>query len=220
MDYRTQPAQELLRACTERGDPRAWEEFVRRFHPVIASTVLRTARGYGVASYEFVDDLIQETYLRLCANRYRVLREFDPNHADAIFGLLRAVAFSVTQDHFRSGLAQKRGRGQVVQLDGEGRGRVAPESGHVERKILLDQIDEILQEGSTEATEERDRSIFWLYYRQGMTTRSIAAIPALALTQKGVESAIHRLTRLVREHFAPGDKGAEEAKGKPGASTL
>src|SRR5580658_4903878 len=81
-------SEELIRACLKAGDTAAWEEFVRRFRPVIAGTVLRTARRFGANEPQLTDDLIQDTYLKICANRCRILREFEPENPDAIFGLL------------------------------------------------------------------------------------------------------------------------------------
>jgi DNA-directed RNA polymerase specialized sigma24 family protein len=95
----------------EAGDASAWEEFVRRFRPVTAGTVLRTPRRFGSNAPELFDDLVQETFLEICADRCRILREFKPQAPDSLFGLLKTVAFSVAQDHFRSSLAAKRGAG-------------------------------------------------------------------------------------------------------------
>ena len=197
-------SEELIRACVNSGDTGAWEEFVRRFRPVIACTVMRTARRFGEGSPELIEDLVQDTYLKICSNRCRILREFQPEAPEAIFGLLKMVALSVTQDYFRGRLAGKRHTGwREVALDiyaGSAQGREGlPQA---EREVLMRQIDEQLPAASEPATRERDRQIFWLYYRHGMTTRAIAGIPAIGLTQKGVESAIQRLTNHVRTRLA------------------
>ena len=202
----TSPA-DLLQACIE-GDEQAWEEFIRRFHPVIAGTVMRCARRFRETTPELIDDLVQETLFKICANRCRTLREFEPQSPDAIFGFLKTVAFTVTLDHFRIGLAEKRGFGRSdAALDAYGASAVAGSEGlpEIEREILLTQIDEHLATGLDSATGTRDRRIFWLYYQHGMTARAIAAIPGLGLTQKGVESVIQRLTSQVRERLCKRD---------------
>jgi RNA polymerase sigma-70 factor, ECF subfamily len=59
-------------------------------------------------------------------------------------------------------------------------------------------------------TKDRDRTIFWLYYRQGMTAKEITGLPGIGLSLKGVESALHRLVKLVRDHLVevrPGKTG-------------
>jgi RNA polymerase sigma-70 factor (ECF subfamily) len=207
-------SEELIRACVDSGETRAWEEFVRRFRSVIAGTVIRTARRFGEHAPELIDDLVQETYLKICANRSRILREFKPEADDAIFGLLKTVAFSVTQDYFRGGLAAKRGSGRrETALDTYVESAIAGPEGmpQVEREILIRQIDEHLASAG-EPASQRDRQIFWLYYRHGMTTRAIAGIPGIGLTQKGVESSIQRLTNHLRARLADWKPGGQEGK--------
>jgi RNA polymerase sigma-70 factor (ECF subfamily) len=212
---------ELLEACLESSGEPAWEEFVRRFHPLIAATVIRVARRFGESAPDLIDELIQDTYLKICANRCRILREFQPQAPDAIFGLLKTVAFSVAIDHFRSRLAGKHGAGQPeFTLDKYvGRavtGRDNPTE--AERAVLLREIDDLLIPGADPATGMRDRQIFWLYYRHGMTSRAIAAIPALGLTQKGIESVIQRLTEHVRGRLVESEM--QNLEGKRSANPL
>ncbi|HEU4434467.1 MAG TPA: hypothetical protein VFR51_13875, partial [Pyrinomonadaceae bacterium] len=71
----------------------------------------------------------------------------------------------------------------------------------MEREILLREIDAHLNASLSGGTADRDRTIFWLYYRQGFTTKAIALLPAIGLTIKGVESTIFRLTKLVRRRM-------------------
>ena len=212
-------SQELIAACIDRGDAAAWEEFVHRFRPVIAATVLRTARRFGTANPELLDDLVQETYLKICANRCRVLREFTPQSPESIFGLLKTVACSVVHDHFRGDLAAKRGGGREdTALDSYAESVLPAREGlpEMERQILLGEIDACL--AGAAATTERDRQIFWLYYRHGMTSRAIGAISCIGLTPKGVESVIQRLTGMVRRRLV--EFKFENARGKPSKSSL
>jgi hypothetical protein len=48
---------------------------------------------------------------------------------------------------------------------------------------------------------ERDRKLFWLYYRVGLTADEIAGLPSIGLSTKGVESSLLRLTRLLRQEI-------------------
>jgi RNA polymerase sigma-70 factor (ECF subfamily) len=96
-----------VKACVESREDGAWLDFVDRFHHLIAATVIKTARRFGPTPTELIDDLIQDTYLRVCADHCRALRNLrDPN---AVFGLVQSIAYSVVQDHFRSQGAEKRG---------------------------------------------------------------------------------------------------------------
>jgi DNA-directed RNA polymerase specialized sigma24 family protein len=98
------------------------------------------------------------------------------------------------QDYFRNRGAGKRGGGlEDVALDERiAAGAHAPEA--IERNVLVAEIRERLQGFSV-----RDRAIFWMHFRHGMTARAISEIRALELTQKGVESALTRITRQLRE---------------------
>jgi DNA-directed RNA polymerase specialized sigma24 family protein len=66
----------------------------------------------------------------------------------------------------------------------------------------LQQIDAHLGRLAVGQNLERDRRVFWLYYRVGLTANAIASLPAIGLSTKGVESTILRLTRLLRQELA------------------
>ncbi len=204
MFHASTSAEVLIRACVETGEPAAWEEFINRSHPVISAVVLRTALRWGDPSR--IDDLVQDTYLKLCSNGARILRDFEFRHADALFGFLKVVAANVVNDHFKLLNRVKRSAGTRREepggLDSLPATNPADPLLPTERGILLSEIDDLLRSRASEDGHERDRTIFWLYYRHGLSARAIASIPSVGLTTKGVESAIVRLTRLVRESLA------------------
>ncbi len=214
MNWVSDSDEELVRYCLEGGNAGAWEEFVRRFHPVIAATVIRTARRFREPSRALIDDLVQDTYLKICAGRSRVLRDFKPAGPGALYGLLKVVAFSVTVDHFR-----KR-RGHEQPLDDYVMNTVAGFDSLParEKDILLKQVDECLKAVADSERGRRDRRIFWFRHRHGMTAKEIAAIPGVELTESGVESTIKRLTDQVAARMgAPTPRKEtpeEEAEGK------
>ena len=43
--------------------------------------------------------------------------------------------------------------------------------------------------------------IFWLYFRQGMSTKEIASLPTIGLGAKGVGSVIERLKHCIRDQI-------------------
>ena len=199
IDYRQLGSPELIAECVATQEPAAWQEFVRRFQPLIAGVVARTASRWTPATAAIVDDLVQETYVKLCTEEFRRLREFESWHDDAIYGFLKAVAYRVTLDHFKVHYAAKRGARLRSSSDFDTSLRVEGKSGSVESDILVRELEEIAGEV---AEEGRDRLIFELYYRQGFTTRKIAAIPAIGLSQKGVESCLHRLTERMKKRVS------------------
>lgn len=210
MDSAALSTEELLRKCANTGDEASWEEFVRRFHRLIATIALRVARRWGEFSPQVIDDLVQEVYLKLCADRFRMLRSFNAHHPDAFYGYLKVVTANLVLDHFKVSHSIKRGSGTVaVAADPQISGRpdtiaaigVAETS---ERKILMREIDALINRLAAGPHLERDRTVFWLYYRIGLTANAIAALPSIGLSMKGVESTILRLTRLLRQEISGG----------------
>jgi RNA polymerase sigma-70 factor (ECF subfamily) len=199
-------AEELIHVCAALGDGAAWEEFVCRFRIPISLSIKRTACQWGKDPAQFVDDLLQDTYLKLCADKCRLLLEFAKQHSDeAVLGYIKTIAINVAHDHFKSLHSQKRGAGEIDQLHEDfdpaaQRGSFGgPEA--MEREVFLKQVDDQLQNCASGSNQERDCLIFWFYYLQGMTAKAIAALATIKLTAKGVEAVIFRLTRCVREHM-------------------
>jgi len=207
MEYRSISANELAGACSDSGNERAWSEFVRRFQRPIALVVLRTARGWGACSTLMVDDLVQETFLRLCAENCKLLKSFVSREPDSIVGYLKVIAANVTHDHFRSEKSGKRGghlrRVESDRDDTEYLFASPDQADAAEKAVQMEEIDQALRSFVPDQLTERDRTIFWLYYQQGFSARDISAIASVGLTVKGVESSIHRSTRQVREALRP-----------------
>jgi RNA polymerase sigma-70 factor (ECF subfamily) len=186
-----------------------WAEFVRRFHPLISTIVLRTARNWGELTPTLHDDLVQETYLKLCADDCRLLKNFRPRHPGAIYGFLKVVTSSVVHDHFKAARAAKRGGGEVpasledhVTNEQPSKELMERNSSSIEQTILLQEIDRCLARNISPTELSRSRRIFWLYYRCGLSARAIASLPEINLNTKGVESTLFRLNRLVRTALA------------------
>jgi RNA polymerase sigma-70 factor (ECF subfamily) len=194
---------ELIRACAQGNDTAAWDEFVRRFHRPISLSVLRTAHQWGEAPPQLVDDLVQETYLKLCANKCGLLVRFADQHPSVVLGYIKTIAINVAHDHFKSTHAQKRGSGQAGEQVEDVQPPASEDSlggqGAIERHVVLKEIQKCLERCAAGPERERDCALFWLYYQQGLSAKAIAKLPTIGLTAKGVESALLRLTRLVRQ---------------------
>jgi RNA polymerase sigma-70 factor (ECF subfamily) len=201
-EYTQISAEDLLQTCADLSNVDAWDEFLRRFHPVIVSALVRTARRYTVDCSHIIDDLEEEVYLKLCAKGAHALRKFMPRYPGSAFGYLRIVASCVAHDHF------KRPKPNVVedfQVDN------LAEPDVMEWRLLVDDVDKILLRNATEF----QRYIFWLYYLHGLTAVQIAALPGVNLSAKGVESLNRRLGRIVRKELQTGPrrKGKRKSPG-------
>jgi RNA polymerase sigma-70 factor (ECF subfamily) len=207
MDMLRAPVNELARACAHSADTAEWSEFLGRCAPVASLVAARVARIWqGNATVSIVDDIVQEVFVKLCEQERRILRDFEPRGEDSFLGLLRVVAASVANDYFRRQRSEKRG-GKVVTmvLDDEASSvvPVGPENGSdIQRAVLFSELDQKLR-SAPGAIAERDRTIFWLYYLQGLTADEIAGLHGSELSAKGVESALRRITAWLRKELEP-----------------
>lgn len=220
MDTSKAPVNELARACAHSADAMEWAEFLGQCAPIAAIVATRIARIWKrdpVSSV--VDDIVQEVFLKLCDQERRVLRDFRPRGENSFFALLRVIAASVANDYFRRQHSEKRG-GRVVTmvLDDEPSGAVpmgAWGGADMQRAVLFSELDQKLQ-AAPGSTAERDRTIFWLYYLQGLTAEEIADLPVSDLSAKGVESALRRITVWLRKELEPRRR---EVSGEPAGET-
>lgn len=203
--YSTLSSEDLVKACVGSNNSAAWAEFLRRFQPTIAKVVLRRARRWEEPPRHLLDDLIQETYLKLCGDNCALLARFEPRHPNSIFGFLKVVAACVVHDHYKSERARKRDSNQTEALTEQesfnrpGKGNGSFDS--IEKQIQLREIREALLKLSKSEHAARNQAIFWLHHREGLTARAIASIPGIGLNTKGVETLLRRMTHMIQGHM-------------------
>jgi len=183
--------EQTFRGCAA-GSKLDCDAFFRLIRPLFARVAGRISRQYSAEAD--IDDIVQEVSMRIAADASGFALKLPSDKALSYFSV---VAANAARDWFRAKGAKKRGRDMTTNLnedtfcpDGE---RLSSQ----EKSLLLDQIVRCLPEPS------REKAIFQLYFQQGYSAREIAAIPALVLTTKGVESLILRLTRQLREKLSP-----------------
>jgi len=203
--YSALSLKDLVCLCAGPRDDDAWEEFVSRVGRPISVTIDRTASLWGEHSPSLVDDLVQATYLKLWEGGCRLLRDFAIRHPEAILGYLKNTAANVTRDYFKHVRSQTSGGNErhvsTSEVDTEAGNEAKGSEEKIAFEIFLHEVDEHLKRGLTGPDAERDRMIFWLYFRQGMSTKEIASLPTIGLSAKGVGSVIERLKGLIREQI-------------------
>ncbi len=102
MDYSSLSCDELLRACADPENTEAWQELVRRFNTLITVTVWRVASRYGFSRSSIIEDLVQDTYTKICDKNFRLMRAFKSDHANACYGMIKTIARNVAIDYFRN----------------------------------------------------------------------------------------------------------------------
>lgn len=198
-------SEDLIKVCVGSDDESAWAEFIRRFQPLIAKVIGRTARRQCPhIPPHHLDDLVQETYLKLCADNRRLLHQFQSRHRDSIYGFIKVVAASVVLDHFKSERAQKRDTGHTEALAEQiAADRPATSNGSrlsIDDEVALRQIDDIVGTLYIGKVLVRNRAVFWMHHREGMTAQAIASIPWIELNTKGVETLLRRMTHMIQSH--------------------
>ena len=208
MDLRTDapqcelPLHDLFAACLDSRDVQLWEVFVRRLQPIFARVVYRVALSTGAAQAGDVDDVVQECFVKL--ERARARTEGGASGFDcpaAALAYLKVLAANTARDYIRKRSAERRGTAQRAALD-DRLDEIAVSNGpDLDRKVLILQINGLLDNA-------KQRTIFWLYYRQGFTAKEIAELPGIRLSAKGVESLLRRLALEIRKHLE-GNSGPE-----------
>src|SRR5258708_5135725 len=101
MDYGKLSTQELIDRCIAR-DERAWEEFLCLFGKHLDRTCAMWIRRHGrQSSKDLIEELKQNTYLRLCHNDYHSLRSYHGTHERSIYAFLGKTASWVVHDYYR-----------------------------------------------------------------------------------------------------------------------
>lgn len=203
MQYSHMAISQLIAVGISESSEEAWSEFVRRSQPLIKTVITRAVRRFGTVSHQLVDDLTQEVYLKIVADKFRALRTVEMFREDSFRGFLKIMATHTVHDYFRSAAALKRSAG--FEREAPTNSAIPGTFAAPEREILLEEIDKVLNTISHERNFARDRAIFWLYYTEGFSAKEIAALPDIKLTAKGVESTLLRLTQHIRSNVATSD---------------
>jgi RNA polymerase sigma-70 factor (ECF subfamily) len=200
---------DIWRKCLDSpADDEVWQELLTRIHPVLLRIARNVAHSSGLDRPEDIDDLVQEICLKIShpASLRSIRLPSDDKQADRYF---HATAANAARDALKTRFACKRGEHVTISMEDhltELADSIAAPA--IEREILFRQIDERLQATASE------RAIFWLYFREGFTSKEIASIPAVGLTSKGVESALQRMTASLRNRLNP----SAESKAGDGSS--
>lgn len=195
MDLEKLSIRELLKLCLDTDDGDAWHEFQKKIQKLASAVIKRTLDK--TAAPDTVDDLIQNTWVKLLENDRAALRRIRGEHENSIFAYVRVAAYSVAQDHIRR-------LRPVVCIDDPG--FIEPPNQRwtsAFASATRDEVDRALKSMVGKQNFSRDYAIFWLYYEQGYSVREIAGLPSLkreknSMGEKGVDAVIQRLKNEIR----------------------
>jgi len=206
----------LMALCArDRQNALLWAEFLRRVTPkircFIRGTLQQSLGGYMSEGHPMTTpggtqekDLFQSTIVRLVENDCAVMRRFSGNTDEEVIAYLAVVTRSVVRDCLRKELAQRRptscalAEAPTAANGGAAALRREPQA---ERAVLLREIRELCERTlhpPEAALPSRDRLIFELRFREGLSARQIARCEGVRLTKTGVEKVLARLTERLR----------------------
>jgi RNA polymerase sigma-70 factor (ECF subfamily) len=211
MDYQVLTIEQLIEECIKRPCTEARGELIRRVQPVIAKVALRACHDWSVTAPDVIEDRVQDVFAKIFADDYALLRRFKSRHENAFYGYIKVVTVNLVYDYFRK---IKPIDEKTEPLDDAfAQAQKVRDRDSVENQIFFKQVDAILRQRGNGPEQEKERAIFWLYYRHGMTAKEIASIPDM-MTVKGVESCIFRLTAYVKQCVLK-EKAANKQTGIP-----
>ena len=160
------------------GDKAAWDGFVRRYAGLILSAVRVLVREGSDA-----EDVLQEVFVRLCKNDFRLLKTYDPARA-GLSTWLTIVARSTARD------VQRRHRPPQSALDDVPERLLAVSDVHAEPLKLPKDL-----------LSPRQQLVLTMLYERDMDVAEIAK--ALDVDPQTVRSTHHKAMLKLRAHFGP-----------------
>jgi len=183
--------QQLLELCLSvNSSDAAWSELIPKAQRTIRGTIYKSLCRWTTPSRDVVDDLVEDTLVKLVSNDYKALRKFKPEHDNSFPGYLKVIASNVAEDYRRKAL--RRVVAPLSELDDPISYAPGPD-----QQILLDQISQYLQENAS----RQEYDVFWLYHKQGFTAKAISQLPGVDLTDKQVEYILWKLLNDLLDQF-------------------
>ena len=164
------------------GDQEAWGVFVDRYAPVIYAAVGRVFKGRrGVP----LEDVVQDVFVRLVRDDFRILRQFDPVRA-SLPTYLAIVAGSTARDQLR--------RKRLVTQPLDGHGEPAADVREPVQPIEL----------PAGLLSPRQQLVLSMLFDRQMSVEDVAQV--LGVTHQTVRSSKHKAIQKLREYYRESDR--------------
>jgi len=162
------------------GNKAAWDRFVGEASRVVFAAVHRRLGPAGRG--DEAEDVVQEVFVKLCRNDFRLLRDFDPARAK-LSTFLTVIATTTAIDHLR------RQRQGSQNLDDLPEAALAVQPDYVERVKIPDGL-----------LSGRQQAVMSLLYDRDLDAAEVAGI--LGIDPQTVRSMHHKALTKLRAHFA------------------
>jgi RNA polymerase sigma-70 factor (ECF subfamily) len=165
----------LIARCVA-GEADGWRELMKKYGALVAHAVRNTfLRVLKQADASLVDDAIQAVWLSLCADQCRRLRGFESKAALSTW--LTVLSTRRALDYIRSEM--RKGSMRHVHLDDEDRDLMKElQMPEAEEHYSLDEVFGLYE--AMDKLASADKLILKMYYLDGLSYRSIAAVMKVA----------------------------------------
>ena len=162
-----------------KGEKTAWDRFVRDNAGVIFGAV--RAQLVPAGRSDDVEDVVQEVFVKLCRNDFKLLRAYDPQRAK-VTTWLTVIATTTSIDHLRR---QRSGRRSIDEV---------PEA------VLSVESEPVLAPKIPDGLlSARQSAVMTLLYDREMEVADAAAL--LGVDPQTVRSMHHKALTKLRSHF-------------------
>ena len=180
-----------------------WAEFVRRFNPLLTRGVTTAWRRSGQGDWPPDDvayDLLQEVYLAITKNDFRLLRNFRGRTEAEAEVYLAHSAINQTISFLRARLALRRSADEVsleALLEEQGEPPPAEPVRRAARSMTESELIDALKKCFDGPNRKRDILIFLLYAIYGYSPAEIAALGVSELKETSIANLLGQMkTRL------------------------
>lgn len=178
------------------GDRRAWATFTARWAALVHGAVRRRLAAIGMigAGEGVAEDIVQDVFLRLCRDEFKLLRRFDSGRA-SFATWLTLVATSTAADYLRRQRRWARtsaGLGGASAIDDAPVDRIADDGPAVDEQGPTVEIPDGL-------LSPRQALVLSLLYDKDMDVPEAAAL--MQVDAQTVRSTHHKAIEKLRRHF-------------------
>jgi len=216
MDFKELSNNDLVKRCAEESHSRlAWKEFYHRFDDHIRSMVTRFCGLKHLYGRNLIEDLTQDTYVRLVKDDCKRLRNYIGENDKSIYSYLAFVARTAVSEYEKKENAQKRQhrkKSLYDPVDNEGLTLIDilanPYAPLPDEKLMLEslrqEVEMILEEIIAGHEKDRDKKIFLDHVYEGLTPQQISE--RVALSPKRIRNIITAVKKRLRLRWQGGKK--------------
>ncbi len=178
--------QQLLDGCVA-GDKASWAIFVKHYSKLIYHSIYKTLRvNSSPTDPDDINDLFQEMFASICADKCKKLRMFDPCKGVSLSSWLRMIAVRMTIDHLRKQRTSIPLEDLLTEPSRDGR-----------QEMRIDEESLQCLRGVLEDLSDKDKLLIELFYFKELHSEEIARL--LNISVGAIYTRKNRIIEKIKE---------------------